>query len=74
MRILKITTEYRVESESEVAKIIEKKKENQTIDRYAIISCNYTYKEKKSKGEVIDNCFVVKIVKEYNKVWEEVNG
>lgn len=74
MKILKITTEYRVESENEMARIIEEEKENQTIDGYAIISCNYVYKEKKSKGEVIDNCFIVKIVKEYNKVWEEVNG
>ena len=37
---------------------------------YAILSAGYTHKEKKKKGEVIDDCEIVKIVKEFGGVWE----
>ena len=39
-------------------------------DGYRVLSCGYTHKEKKSKGEVIDSCEIVKCVMEYSTVWE----
>lgn len=37
---------------------------------YEISSCGYTYKIKKSKGEIIDEAYVVKVVKNFSPVFD----
>lgn len=54
MRLLKKTEEYRVDSEIEAKEAMEKFRSEAAEKGYSVGSCGYTYKEKKAKGEVID--------------------
>lgn len=72
MRLLKVTEEYRAESEQEVEDMNEKFK-NEAITRGFILnSFAYTKKEKKSKGEIIDDGYLVKVTKIYGGMWDEL--
>lgn len=71
MRVLKETIEYRVNTEEEAKSEMEKERELARKSGYVISKAGYTYKEKKSKGEVIDVAYVVTIVKTYGGVWDE---
>lgn len=70
MRVLKVTEEYRVDSEIEAKEAMEKFRSEAAQNGYSVGACGYTYKEKKSKGEVIDEAWIVKVVKVYGGVWE----
>lgn len=70
MRILKVTEEYRAESELEAKELMEKFRMEAIEKGYALGASGYTYKNKKSKGEIIDEAWVVKVVKNYGTVWE----
>lgn len=63
--IQKRTDEIRVETEEEAKALIESFKEKSKNEGYEITSYTSTHKVKKSKGEIIDDYFIVKIV----KVW-----
>lgn len=68
-RTLKITEEIRVDSESEAKDVMEQYRQDARNNGYTISSTGYTYKEKKSKGEVVDCGFLVKISKVYDEFW-----
>lgn len=70
MRLLKITEEFRTETEDEAKELMEKMRKEATSKGYIIGSCGYTHKEKKSKGEVIDEAFIVKVCKTFGGVWD----
>ncbi len=70
MRVLKITEEYRTDSETEAKALMEDIRANASREGYEVSANGYTYKEKKSKGEVIDEAWIVKAVKIYGTVWE----
>lgn len=70
MRLLKITEEFRTETENEAKELMEKARQEAASKGYEINSCGYTHKEKKSKGEVIDEAFIVKVCKVYGGVWD----
>lgn len=70
MILLKKTEEYRTESENEAKEVMDEFRQKASEDGYEIAALGYTYKEKKSKGEIIDSAFIVKIVKNYNKIFE----
>lgn len=70
MRLLKETIELRADSEEEAKRIIEEYKENSDKKGYMITAAGYTYKSKKSKGEIIDEAYVCKIVLQFSEVWE----
>ena len=70
MRLLKVVEEYRAESEQEVKEMNEKFKSEARTEGYVLNAFSYTAKEKKSKGEVIDECYVVKATKVYGGVWD----
>lgn len=70
MRVLKVTEEYRVDSEIEAKEAMEEFRSAAASNGYSVGSCGYTYKEKKAKGEVIDEAWIVKVVKVYGGVWE----
>ena len=70
MRVLKVTEEYRVDSEIEAKEAMEKFRSEAAENGYSVGACGYTYKEKKSKGEIIDEAWIVKVVKVYGGVWE----
>ena len=70
MKTLLSTVEvYRVNTEEEVASLIEEMKAN-AVD-YTLISHASKYKEKKKKGIVVDAGYEVKIGKVFEKFWGE---
>ena len=74
MRILKETIELRADSEQEAKELIEEYRTNASIKgytlSYTLSPAGYTYKTKKSKGEIIDEAYVCKFVLIYGDVWE----
>ena len=70
MRTLKVTEEYRTDSENEAKEVMERFRAEAREKGYHINKSGYTYKAKKSKGDIIDEAWVVSITKEYSSVWE----
>ena len=70
MRLLKETIELRADSEAEAKQIIEEYREQANEKGYVIGAAGYTYKTKKSKGEVIDEAWICKIVMQFGEIWE----
>lgn len=70
MILLKRTDELRVETDTEARQVIDDARKDAQEKGYVIGAAGYTHKEKKSKGEIIDSCEVVKIVKIFSEVWE----
>ena len=70
MRLLKVTAEYRVESEEEAKQMNEDFKREAREQGYVLNSFAYTRKEKKSKGDIIDEGYLVKVVKVYGGFWD----
>ena len=62
---MKQTDEIRVDTEEQAKALIESFKEKSRIEGYEITNYSSTLKEKKSKGEVIDSFYIVKIVKRW---------
>ena len=74
MRLLKVTEEYRAESEAEVKEMNEQFKEKAKSEGYVLNAFSYTKKEKKSKGEVIDDGYLVKVAKVYGGFWDGLDN
>lgn len=70
MKVLEITEKYRVENEIEAKEAIEEFRIKQS-DGYVLAKAGYEHKEKKSKGEIIDECEVVTVKKVYGGIWVE---
>ena len=68
--INQITEVYRIDSEEEVRAFNEELKAEALNEGYILKSYSYTLKEKKSKGDVIDSAYQVKVVKEFSGFWE----
>lgn len=70
MKYLLNTTEiYRVSTEEEAAKLIDAAK---TESGYILSKYSSQYKERKSKGEIIDAYYKVTLVKEFNSEKEPI--
>lgn len=65
MEYMKQTDEIRVDTEKEAQTLIDNFKEKAKTEGFEITSYTSTHKEKKSKGEIIDNFYIVKIVKKW---------
>ena len=70
MRLLKVTEEYCADSEQEAREAIENFRKESLEKGYVLGACGFTYKDKKSRGEIIGEAWVLKVVKIYGKVWE----
>lgn len=70
MRLLKVVEEYRAESEQEVREMNEQFKNEAKTQGYVLNAFAYTKKEKKSKGDVIDDGYLVKVAKVYGGFWD----
>ena len=64
--LMKRIDEYKVFTEEEAVALIEKIKLDVDNEGYEVVSHSATLKEKKSKGEVIDAYYIVKIQKRWN--------
>ena len=70
MRLLKVTEEYRAESEQEVKEMNEQFKSEAKSEGYILNAFSYTKKEKKKSGDIIDDGYLVKVAKVYGGFWD----
>lgn len=70
MRLLKVTEEYRTGTEQEAKDAIEQFRKEANEKGYMLGACGFTYKDKKSKGEIIDDGYLIKVVKKFSTFWE----
>jgi len=67
MTVLQKTTEvFRVDTEEEAMHMIEEAKDNQLTSNYLLSKSGYILKTKKSKGEIVDQWYLVSLEKTYN--------
>lgn len=71
MKKLEIQEKYRAYSEDEAKDFIETNRTAATTGNYILKKAGYEYKTKKAKGEVIDEAWIVTLVKVFNGIWEE---
>ena len=71
MRLLKSTEEYVCSSEEE-AKLEMEKIRSGAGNGYLVGSMGYTYKTKKSKGEIIGEVWILKVQKVFGEIWEDL--
>ena len=71
MELLKETIELHANSEIEAKEVIENYRKEAAEKGYTIGAAGYTYKTKKSKGNIVDEAWVCKIVMNFSGVWEE---
>lgn len=69
MKLIKTTVETRAYSEQEAADYIERFKADAIEKGYTASAVSAVKKEKKSKGEVISEGWLVKCVKIHNDFW-----
>lgn len=72
MKTLKITTEARAYSENEAKEYIENFRVKTAEAGNTVGAAGYTYKTKKSKGEIIDEAWICKCVAIVNDIWDPV--
>lgn len=70
MKVLKVTTEARAYVEEEAKDYIEKFRSGAPEGNYQVAAAGYTLKQKKKKGEVVADGYLVKTVALYNDFWE----
>lgn len=71
MKKLKTTIEVRCYSEEEAKDFIEDFRKKSQEKGYTVGANGYTYKTKKSKGEIVSEGWLCKCVAIYNEFWEE---
>lgn len=67
-RLLNVVETYRADTEEESKSLIEDAKADSS---FILSKYSSEHKEKKAKGEVIDECYIVKLTKVYSDLWEE---
>ena len=67
-RLLKVVETYRADTEEEVKTLINDAKADSSFE---LAKYSSEFKEKKSKGDVIDSAFQVVFTKNYSSLWEE---
>jgi len=70
MKRLKVTEEFRAYSEEEAIEALNNTRERQNEGGYQLGANGYKYKSKKSKGEIVDEAWIVTVTKIYNEVWD----
>lgn len=70
MKIIQTIEKIRVENEINAQELLSEAKNRQTKEGYILKKASYEYKTKKSKGEVIDDCYLVTLQKEFGGVWD----
>lgn len=70
MIMLEKTTKYRCESEEEAKEQMENFRKDAQEKQYQIKKMGYEYKNKKAKGEIIDEAWVLSVTAVYANLWE----
>lgn len=71
MRLLETTQKYVTKSEIEAKDVIEQFRAEANQKGYTIKKAAYEYKAKKSKGQIIDQAWVVSVTQIFDSLWEE---
>ena len=71
MRLIKQTEEYVADTEQEAIQIIEEFRSKAQERNYVVGANGYTYKTKKSKGEIVDEIWLTKVTKILGGMWDE---
>ena len=71
MKKLKVTEEFRVETEEEAKMMVENYQKEGLEQGFSIIKWSADYKTKKSKGEIIDSGYLLKITFMISDFWNE---
>lgn len=71
MKKLKTTIEVRCYSEEEAKGFLEDFRKKSQEEGYTVGANGYTYKTKKSKGEIVSEGWLCKCIAIYNEFWEE---
>ena len=70
MKLIKRTEEYVTNSEEEAITLLEGFRADAEREGYTLGANGYTYKNKKSKGEIVDEAWIVKVTKILGGIWE----
>ena len=70
MRKLKVTEEFRVETEAEAKTAVENFQREGLEKGFSITKWSADYKTKKSKGEIIDNGYLLKVTFQFSDFWD----
>lgn len=70
MLMIERTTKYRCESENEAKEQMENFRQEAKEKGYQIKKMGYEYKNKKAKGEIIDEAWVLSVTNIYANLWE----
>lgn len=68
--LLQVVETYRVDNREEVDDFISQEKKKAQDGGYELKSYSTEHKEKKAKGEIIDDAEMVKLTKVYGNFWE----
>ena len=71
MKKLKVTEEFRVETEDEARAMVDKYQQEGFNKGFSITKWSADFKTKKAKGEVIDQGYLLKITSQFSDFWEE---
>ena len=72
--LLEVTTKMRVDSEEKAKEVIESYRKEAADKGYVIKKAGYERKEKKAKGEVIAERWVVTVTQTFGALWEDLDG
>lgn len=67
---LSITEKYRAETREEAEDFIRAQRENGAKEGYEVTEAKYVYKEKRAKGETVDQAELVTITKVFCTLWD----
>lgn len=69
--LLENTLKYRVSTEAEAINMVENFRANANKEGYVLKKAGYEYKNKKSKGEIVAEAWVVTATQIFNTLWGE---
>lgn len=70
MTLLETTSKYRCDSENSAKDLMESFREEAKQKGFILKKNGYEHKQKKSKGEIIDEAWIVTTVKVFGGIWE----
>lgn len=71
MRLIKRTEEYVVNTEAEAIKAIQNFREDAAQHGHTVGASGYTYKTKKSKGEIVAEQYLIKVTRVLGGIWDD---
>ena len=74
MKKLRITEEFRVETEEEAKAAVERYQREGAEKGFTVVKWSADYKTKKAKGEIIDAGYLLKITSQFAGFWDDLEG